>query len=1410
MRKFTWLAVLLFVLASFFVSYLPAKAVIPDTAQITWQYKYAIGDEIPSLRTENSKTFYAGTAIINGKEYPKYRAVFHMGAIHYKDNYKNSAEAWKDINLTIVNNQITKAPYTLTINPDNYSISIYDKKTGSTANATLIGVGKDSKAVTKKNALQSKGKLSWADVATDLDLAIEADNTHIRFKRILKSNKAPTEALFAVTQSGNGIILTSGARYPDGSGEVPVTATKGTGSLLETIDKAKITKYPVEIDPTWQVGASTDDTLVYWTGAAWAIDNANAIYAVGYGAATAQKDGGGMRFQNVTIPNPASITTAKLTFHARASNALNNVNSVIIGEDTDDAATFSTLANYKGRRGTIVGGADDTHITTASVNWNAIGAWVINTNYDSPDISTVVQEIVNRAGWASGNDMVIFWDDHAGNSTAVNATYRRAESWDGDAANAPILDVTYVSLATVTCQAATNIEETTVTMNGNITATGGGNADDRGFVWWDSFFIDPGNVAPGGFGWHSHDPGSWGIGAYSDNAGSLTPGTTYVYSAWVHNAAGYSYSGGSSQRFLTKPNEPTGFTATQGTISGQIDLAWTAGTGTQKTMVRFRTDGVYPTDPANGTQAYFGAGSSYSHTGLTGGTTYHYRIWSYAESTFGAPLLTYYSDLYDEDNELAIVYPTVTSAAATNVEETTATTNGNITATGGQNADHRGVVYDLATHADPGNVAPGASGYAGNVDEAGAFGVAAFSENITPLVRGQEYFYRMYAHNQVGYDYSNVEQALMTKPDEPNTFVAVAVSCSQIDLSWVKGTGAQNTYIRGLIGAYPNIGTGVLVYNNTGITYSHTVGANEHWYYRAWSYATEGGLSQYSDLYDQDNDTSWIPPTIDTQACTGFSTDWATVSENVTTVGLPITGTMLVGFEYGLDTSYGATYTDNVATAIGAHSVTLLGLLPATTYHYRAIVTADCTGTGADATFTTMGSPSPFASYTVADTGEYTIYGTNFGAQIFKSPAQYGYTVTSVKLLCYRLGNPGTVTVSIKRASPQAAATGDPTGDYLMTCVVAGATINTTQTWFDFPMTATTMGTISLEPNTYYAIQCEAGSGDAANYVRWRRVTVGTYADGSADISTDSGLTWTNQAWDFNFQVWGYASMQIEDAKVFQSYKQDGDWLIPIRYINTMAPYYDSYDVRKFFVLQLLDTSGNIKAETIVPAWGNRPGSIYLSAAAVTSLQWGANYHVRLYGKYTGTPYIEYVLQAKDWLGSDLSQLDSWVIASAKAIGEYDNADYTTYIAGKGEVLTNAGAALFDKGITGLSVLRPDIFQIQTQTPTYTPSTISQTYRQSTQDWRTNIGPDGTVMLERVGNIIGVGGNVIVILAFFIMTVVLAVLAFPAGHTTAAFILSVMSLAGAAFWGLDIIYILALALIAAFLFVKKFWMDTGQ
>jgi hypothetical protein len=190
-----------------------------------------------------------------------------------------------------------------------------------------------------------------------------------------------------------------------------------------------------DLDPsqTWQVAASTDDCEV-WDGsdnvhppweALFMLDTGNPWV----GKTTGAWWGTGHRFLNVTIPKGAIIQSAYLKVCAISpSAAMANLLSMIQGQ-LGDADTFSTTADYNARSRTL-----------AKVEWDGIGAWAQDLWYDSPNIKTVIQEIINDVGWASGNDLVIFFED---DGTLVDNQWKEMYSWDGDHTRGSKLEVTW-------------------------------------------------------------------------------------------------------------------------------------------------------------------------------------------------------------------------------------------------------------------------------------------------------------------------------------------------------------------------------------------------------------------------------------------------------------------------------------------------------------------------------------------------------------------------------------------------------------------------------------------------------------------------------------------------------------------------------------------------------------------------------------------------------------------------------------------------------------------------------------------------------------------------------------------------------------------------------------------------------
>ena len=98
--------------------------------------------------------------------------------------------------------------------------------------------------------------------------------------------------------------------------------------------------------------------------------------------------------------------------------------------------------------------------------------------------------------------------------------------------------------------------------------------------------------------------------------------------------------------------------------------------------------------------------------------------------------------------EPSVVIPTLTTSAATSVTYNSATGNGNITDTGGENPATRGFCYSSATN--PPTILDSLS------NEAGSFGVGAYSLSITGLSENTLYYVRPYATNSAGTGYGTV------------------------------------------------------------------------------------------------------------------------------------------------------------------------------------------------------------------------------------------------------------------------------------------------------------------------------------------------------------------------------------------------------------------------------------------------------------------------------------------------------------------------------------------------------------------------------------------------------------------------------------------------------------------------------
>jgi PKD repeat protein len=135
----------------------------------------------------------------------------------------------------------------------------------------------------------------------------------------------------------------------------------------------------------------------------------------------------GMRWPSLAIPRGAVITAAWVQFTARESHS-GATQLTFRAQAADNAGLFTTATQNVSSRPR----------TSASVNWTP-AAWAANAagpDQRTPELKTLIQEVVNRSGWASGNALAII---------VTGSGRRTALSRDGNKASAPLLHVEFTT-----------------------------------------------------------------------------------------------------------------------------------------------------------------------------------------------------------------------------------------------------------------------------------------------------------------------------------------------------------------------------------------------------------------------------------------------------------------------------------------------------------------------------------------------------------------------------------------------------------------------------------------------------------------------------------------------------------------------------------------------------------------------------------------------------------------------------------------------------------------------------------------------------------------------------------------------------------------------------------------------------
>jgi hypothetical protein len=227
-------------------------------------------------------------------------------------------------------------------------------------------------------------------------------------------------------------VRNSGDLFGTGMARVAAFNDVDSNGVVVSSDIVKTTytdiygRYSMTMDslPTWiynRITSSTDDAEQHLNDNS--IDLTSTDLEIVYDATFSQYPA--VRFPDIAISGDDSIITAYIEFTAKDAGDANAVYVNILGFDEDNTATFSSTSSDISSRSR----------TTASIRWPATGnlpTWASSSVNKTTELKTVVQEIINRPGWTSGNSLgFILMGTGTGN--------RRAWSVNGSSGNAPRL-----------------------------------------------------------------------------------------------------------------------------------------------------------------------------------------------------------------------------------------------------------------------------------------------------------------------------------------------------------------------------------------------------------------------------------------------------------------------------------------------------------------------------------------------------------------------------------------------------------------------------------------------------------------------------------------------------------------------------------------------------------------------------------------------------------------------------------------------------------------------------------------------------------------------------------------------------------------------------------------------------------
>lgn len=231
--------------------------------------------------------------------------------------------------------------------------------------------------------------VSWTPGAWRYNETQSTIDNNVDLKSVLqeivdRSDWCGGNALSLFISGGGSRIARAYEDSPSGAPKLKITYDPNTipvgGGCMATTLSYRISAS--NNDSRGRTSGSTNDTLND-TNLPMAVSGSNNIIT-------------GFRFTNVQLPKNTTITSAYLELTAATNQAATSDLDIAV-HSADNSSVLCTGG----------GGCSKLKDRTASaaIDWNPVPAFTANVAYKTPDLTTLVQGIVNRSGWVAGNAM---------------------------------------------------------------------------------------------------------------------------------------------------------------------------------------------------------------------------------------------------------------------------------------------------------------------------------------------------------------------------------------------------------------------------------------------------------------------------------------------------------------------------------------------------------------------------------------------------------------------------------------------------------------------------------------------------------------------------------------------------------------------------------------------------------------------------------------------------------------------------------------------------------------------------------------------------------------------------------------------------------------------------------------------